>query len=59
MQNPLFMPDAPDLLYDLSKGYPRKAIKLAGAALWYIVEFGLDRVPASALDAARLRDEIE
>ena len=56
---PLFMPDALDLLYDLSKGYPRKAIKLAGAALWYIVEFGLDRVSASALDAARLRDEIE
>jgi len=56
---PLFNPDAIDLLYDLSKGYPRKAIKLAGAALWYIVEFGLERVTASALDAARLRDEIE
>lgn len=56
---PLFTPDAVDLLYDLSKGYPRKAIKLAGAALWYIVEFGLERVSASALDAARLRDEIE
>ena len=56
---PLFTPDAVDLLYDLSKGYPRKAIKLAGAALWYIVEFGLERVTASALDAARLRDEIE
>jgi len=56
---PLFTPDAVDLLYDLSKGYPRKAIKLAGAALWYIVEFGLERISASALDAARLRDEIE
>jgi type II secretory pathway predicted ATPase ExeA len=55
----LFLPDALNLLYDLSKGYPRKAIKLAGAALWYIVEFGLDRVTAPVLDAARLRDEIE
>jgi general secretion pathway protein A len=56
---PLFLPDALDLLYDLSRGYPRKAIKLAGAALWYIVEFGLDRVTAPVLEAARLRDEIE
>jgi general secretion pathway protein A len=56
---PLFMPDALDLLYDLSKGYPRKAVKLAGAALWYIVEFGMDRITAAALEAARLRDEIE
>ena len=40
----LFLPDATDLLYDLSRGYPRKAIKLAGAALWYIVEFGLEHV---------------
>ncbi len=56
---PLFLPDAMDLLYDFSKGYPRKAIKLAGAALWYIVEFGLDRVTAPVLEAARIRDEIE
>jgi general secretion pathway protein A len=56
---PLFLPDALDLLYDLSKGYPRKAIKLAGAALWYAVEFGLDRITSAALDAARKRDEIE
>lgn len=56
---PLFLPDAMDSLYDLSKGYPRKAIKLAGAALWYIVEFGLDHVTAPVLEAARLRDEIE
>jgi len=55
----LFMPDALDLLYDLSKGYPRKAVKLAGAALWYIVEFGMDRVTAPVLEAARVRDEIE
>jgi type II secretory pathway predicted ATPase ExeA len=55
----LFMPDALDLLYDLSRGYPRKAVKLAGAALWYIVEFGLERISAAALDAARVRDEIE
>jgi general secretion pathway protein A len=55
----LFLPDALDLLYDLSKGYPRKAVKLAGAALWYIVEFGLDRISAGVLDAARLRDEVE
>jgi hypothetical protein len=48
-----------DLLYDLSRGYPRKAIKLAGAALWYIVEFGLERVTAPVLEAARIRDEIE
>jgi len=53
------MPDAMDLLYDLSKGYPRKAVKLAGAALWYIVEFGMERISAAALEAARLRDEIE
>ncbi|MBN1564966.1 MAG: AAA family ATPase [Anaerolineae bacterium] len=58
-KTPLFLPDAMDLLYDLSKGYPRKAIKLAGAALWYIVEFGLDHVTAPALEAARIRDEIE
>jgi general secretion pathway protein A len=56
---PLFLPDAMDLLYDLSRGYPRKAIKLAGAALWYIVEFGLERVTAPVLEAARIRDEIE
>jgi general secretion pathway protein A len=55
----LFLPDAMDLLYDLSKGYPRKAIKLAGAALWYIVEFGLEHVTAPVLEAARIRDEIE
>ena len=55
----LFLPDAVDQLYDLSKGYPRKAVKLAGAALWYIVEFGMERISAAALDAARLRDEIE
>lgn len=55
----LFMPDALDLLYDLSRGYPRKAVKLAGAALWYAVEFGLDRVNAAVLEAARARDEIE
>jgi general secretion pathway protein A len=55
----LFLPDALDLLYDLSRGYPRKAVKLAGAALWYAVEFGMDRINAPALDAARLRDEIE
>ncbi len=58
-KTPIFMPDAMDLLYDLSKGYPRKAVKLAGAALWYIVEFGMERISAAALDAARLRDEIE
>lgn len=56
---PLYMPDAMGMIYDLSKGYPRKAIKLAGAALWYIVEFGLDRITAPVVDAARLRDEIE
>jgi general secretion pathway protein A len=56
---PLFLPDAMDLLYDLSRGYPRKAIKLSGAALWYIVEFGLERVTAPVLEAARIRDEIE
>jgi general secretion pathway protein A len=56
---PLFLPDAMDLLYDFSRGYPRKAIKLAGAALWYIVEFGLERVTAPVLEAARIRDEIE
>lgn len=55
----LFLPDATDLLYDLSRGYPRKAIKLAGAALWYIVEFGLEHVTAPVLEAARIRDEIE
>ncbi len=56
---PLFLPDALDLLYDLSKGYPRKAVKLAGAALWYIVELGLDRISAPLLEASRQRDEIE
>jgi general secretion pathway protein A len=56
---PLFLPDALDLLYDLSKGFPRKAVKLAGAALWYIVEFGLDHVTAAVLEAAQQRDEIE
>ena len=56
---PLFLPDALDLIYDLSKGYPRKAIKLAGAALWYVVEFGLDRVTAAVVEASRLRDEID
>ncbi|MBN1564113.1 MAG: AAA family ATPase [Anaerolineae bacterium] len=55
----LFTPDALDMVYDVSKGFPRKAIKLAGAALWYAIEFGLDHVTAAALDAARLRDEIE
>ena len=40
----LFLPDALDIMYDLSNGYPRKAIKLAGAALWYAVEFGIDRI---------------
>lgn len=58
-KNTLFLPDALDLLYDLSKGYPRRAIKLAGAALWYSVEFGLDYITAEALDAARIRDEVE
>ena len=58
-KTPLFEPDALALLYELSRGYPRKTVKLAGAALWYAVEFGLERVSASALDAARLRDEIE
>jgi general secretion pathway protein A len=58
-KQPLFMPDALDLLYDLSKGYPRKAVKLAGAALWYIVELGLDRISAALLEASRHRDEIE
>jgi general secretion pathway protein A len=58
-KTPLFMPDALDLLYDLSKGYPRKAVKLAGAALWYIVDLGLDRISAAVLEAARQRDEIE
>jgi general secretion pathway protein A len=58
-KTPLFLPDTMAQLYDLSKGYPRRAIKLAGAALWYVVEFGLDRVTPAALDAARLRDEIE
>ncbi|NDJ75104.1 MAG: AAA family ATPase [Chloroflexi bacterium] len=58
-KNTLFLPDALDLMYDISKGYPRKAIKLAGAALWYGVEFGLDQISAAALDAARIRDEIE
>jgi general secretion pathway protein A len=56
---PLFLPEALDLLYDLSRGFPRKAVKLAGSALWYAVEFGLDRISAAALDAARKRDEIE
>jgi hypothetical protein len=46
-------------LYDFSRGYPRKAVKLAGAALWYAVEFGLDQISSAALDAARKRDEIE
>ncbi len=55
----LFLPDSLDLLYDLSKGYPRKAVKLAGAALWYAMEFGLERITASALDAARIQEEIE
>jgi general secretion pathway protein A len=55
----LFLPEALGLIYELSKGYPRKAIKLAGAALWYSVEFGLDQISAAALDAARIRDEIE
>jgi type II secretory pathway predicted ATPase ExeA len=58
-KNPIFLPDALDLIYDLSKGYPRKAVKLAGAALWYVVEFGLDRVTAAVMEASRLRDEIE
>jgi len=58
-RHPLFLPDALALLYDLSRGYPRKAVKLAGAALWYAVEFGLDQISAAALDAARKRDEIE
>jgi type II secretory pathway predicted ATPase ExeA len=56
---PLYLPEALDLVYDLSKGYPRKAVKLAGAALWYAVEFGLDRISAAAVEAARQRDEIE
>lgn len=58
-KTPLFLPDALDLVYDLSKGYPRKAVKLAGAALWYTVEMGLDRINVAALEAARQRDEIE
>jgi general secretion pathway protein A len=56
---PIFMPDAMTLIYDLSRGYPRRAVKFAGAALWYAVEFGLDRISAAAVEAARLRDEIE
>ena len=55
----LFLPDAMNTLYDLSKGYPRRAVKLASAALWYAVEFGLDRITGAALEAARVRDEIE
>jgi general secretion pathway protein A len=56
---PLFLPDALDLLYDLSRGYPGRAVELAGAALWYVVEFGLDRVSAAALDAAHQREARE
>lgn len=58
-KGPLFSPDALDLIYDTTKGYPRKAIKLAGAALWYAIEFGLDYINSVALEAARKRDEIE
>lgn len=55
----LFLPDTMALLYDMSRGYPGRAIKLAGAALWYAVEFGLDRVTPAALDAARMRGDID
>jgi len=55
----LFNPDALNLIYDLSKGYPRKVIKLAGAALWQIVELKLDQITAPVVEAARKLDEIE
>lgn len=55
----LFLSDALDLIYDLSNGYPGKAIELAGAALWYAVEFGIERINSEVLEVVGQRTRNE